>query len=471
MKYVFTDAALPAWIAARTYYFGQENSRTYIMNECTHTHIQLDGLSSDFWHILTCASEKDFLAFINRFALNDDADSFLEELATQRLILLQGFNENIDSHANVEALTDDSTEAKFIEERDEWLRKNHFLFSLFLELTYRCNLKCVHCYNPKNTSNIEIPFDDAKKAVDDAYELGCITVILSGGEATTYSHFLELAQYIRSKQMSLEIFSNGQLLSDDDVLYHNLISLYPHRIGLSLYSMDMANHEAVTTVQGSYNKTLSVIKRLRSDGINVQIKNFLLNFTCSDCINVKTFGKSIGACVGADISLIPTIEGDKKTLDYALSEDDLFSLFVDPQSPLFIGEKPYLFNFDDHRNDPPCFGGFSGLCVAPNLDVHICVSLPISLGNLNSTSIKDLWLEAERESRESKLYQWRKVTCSDLAECFHDDYCRFCHYCAGMGYLENGYLKKSDVLCSQAKAKQKAYCYIKNLKEAAVFSD
>ena len=50
-----------------------------------------------------------------------------------------------------------------------------------------------------------------------------------------------------------------------------------------------------------------------------------------------------------------------------------------------------------------------------------------------------------------------KVTFKDLKECYKEDYCKFCAYCPGMGMLENGFLKKSDVLCNQAKAKQKAY--------------
>ena len=90
--------------------------------------------------------------------------------------------------------------------------------SLFLELTYRCNLKCVHCYNPKNMSNVEIPFEKLKEIIDDAYNLGCVTIIISGGESTTYSHFIELVKYIRSKKISLEIFTNGQILSENENL-------------------------------------------------------------------------------------------------------------------------------------------------------------------------------------------------------------------------------------------------------------
>ena len=60
----------------------------------------------------------------------------------------------------------------------------------------------------------------------------------------------------------------------------------------------------------------------------------------------------------------------------------------------------------------------------------------------------------------SKLYQWQKVTLKDFKECFQYEYCKICRICPGMGYLENGYLRKSNVLCTQAKAKMKAYNFL-----------
>ena len=83
--------------------------------------------------------------------------------------------------------------------------------------------------------------------------------------------------------------------------------------------------------------------------------------------------------------------------------------------------------------------------------------MQLNLGNLNEVSLKDIWQGAINKDKNSKLYQWQQVSFKDLEECYKEDYCAFCSYCAGMGMLENGYLKKSDVLCRQAKVKQRAY--------------
>ena len=459
MKYLYKDIILPKWLSYRTYFPTQDNSRTYIFNERKHTYIQLDEISSDFWYSLSLG-EKEFQSFLKEKSLTDAADDFLETLAEQDLILLAGLSSQNGSVCEKFNTENSDDHIHFIEDMNKWLYENGFMSSIFFELTYRCNLKCIHCYNPKNISDMEIPFESIKTYIDEAYDLGCFTVILSGGEATTYSHFTELICYVRDKHMSLEVFSNGLRLAESKSLYKNLIDVYPHKIGVSLYSINEKSHEKVTAVTGSYNKTKEIIKQLRNDGVFVQIKNFLLSFTCRDCIKTAMFGKRINANVTADISLIPTINGNKKTLEYALSDNDLYYLFVNPKSPLFIGENPYLFNKEEHKKESLCFGGFSGVCVSPDLEVHICVSLPMSLGNLKNESLTKIWSDAKSKKKNSKLYQWRSKTIDDLKECYNESYCRFCHYCAGMGYLENGYLRKSDILCSQAKAKEKAYNYL-----------
>lgn len=461
MKYSFSDIKLPKWISYRTYFPMKEKSRTYILNEKDHTYIQLDDISSDFFFKLSLG-ENEFTEFIKEKNLIEATDDFLESLSDQNLITLKNYGAQIEDTAEFADEQSEGDSAHFVEEMNSWLFENGFMSSIFFELTYRCNLKCIHCYNPKHMADIEIPFDDIKSIIDDAYDLGCFNITVSGGEAAVYSHFIELIRYIRGKHMSLTVFTNGQCLAENENLYRELIENYPHSIGISLYSMDEKQHEKVTSVKGSYNKTVATIKRLRNDGIYVQIKNFLLGFSCHDCIAVAKFGKEVSANVVTDISLIPTIEGDCKTLKYALSEDDLFNLFSDENSPLYVGKEPYLFNIEEHKGESLCFGGFSGICVSPDLQIHVCSSLPLSLGDLKNESLKTIWDDAIQHKQESKLYQWQKKTFADLTDCYKHSYCKFCHYCAGMGYLENGYLKKSDVLCSQAKAKEKAYKYLIN---------
>ena len=454
---------IPTWISCHTYLFGREESRTYIANEKSHTYIQLDGLASDLWKMIyDNVDDSLFEAWLKENNVEDQLSIFLGDLAEQELICWS--ESEITDKQGYRPLNDNDNsneEKKFVEEMQTWLYKNKFLFSVFFELTYRCNLKCVHCYNPKNMNNVELDVDLCKKAIDDAYDSGCFRVTFSGGESTLHSHFLELIKYARSKHMSVEIFTNGQLIACNNELYDEIIKQYPYRICVSLYSTEKAMHDQVTAIDGSFENTHSLIHRLRKDNVNVQIKNFLLDFNCMDCINVRKMAQEIGATSIADISLIPTIEGDKKTMQYVLDEDELFSLYINPESPLYVGTDFKKFIPEEIMDGAPCLGGFTGLCISPKGDVTICVSMPLTLANINCTSLKEIWRSAMAADADSKLYQWQQVRISDCKECYKNDYCSFCNYCPGMGYLENGYLKHSDVLCAQAKATMKAYNYLK----------
>ena len=82
---------------------------------------------------------------------------------------------------------------------------------------------------------------------------------------------------------------------------------------------------------------------------------------------------------------------------------------------------------------------------------------PLSLGNLGKESLSSFWEKGIRKEEGSKLGEWQSVTIGDLPDCYRHDYCRWCRYCSGMGYLENGYLRKSDVQCMQAKARMRVY--------------
>ena len=456
---------LPKWLAFQTYKFGTENSKTFISNERIHEYVLLEGLSSDLWQVISDTEDYNKVKeWAKGKGLLEELDDFIEELQKQDLLLNDtNSTPNIDTNIQPVGCDNDKETVKLEEDMMKWCFKNGYLFSLFIELTCSCNLKCVHCYNPKNMSSVQCDLDKIKQVIDDARELGCFKITLSGGEATLHKNFIDIVEYARSKRMSVEIFTNGQLLYDNPNLFNRLIKTYLYRIGLSLYSLNEDTHEKITSVKGSHNKTLSVIKKLRENNINIQIKNFLLNINCKDCISVKKFANEIQANTAGDTSLTPTIEGNKKNFQYIVREEDLFELYTNPESPLNI-KNIVKRDITNIQNEGLCSGGSFGLCISPTLEVHPCVSLPINLGNLNNISIKDIWHGAINKDKHNKLYQWHQVSFKDLKECYKEDYCAYCNYCAGMGMLENGYLKKSDVLCRQAKVKQKVYEKLHSLK-------
>lgn len=99
--------------------------------------------------------------------------------------------------------------------------------SAVLELTYRCNHKCLFCSCPWDAkgSNYhrgrELDFGQWKSAIDRLYSLGVKSFSLSGGEALLKDCMPQIVEYIRSESVRrgiafpIVLISNGLAMNDD----------------------------------------------------------------------------------------------------------------------------------------------------------------------------------------------------------------------------------------------------------------
>ncbi len=85
---------------------------------------------------------------------------------------------------------------------------------LYLEVTHRCNLRCISCYTGAGHEKSDtLTLKQRKSVVRQAKAMGVRTVSLSGsGEPLLYPDLFELIDYIRSLDMTVVIFTNGTLL-------------------------------------------------------------------------------------------------------------------------------------------------------------------------------------------------------------------------------------------------------------------
>lgn len=60
---------------------------------------------------------------------------------------------------------------------------NHQLpYWVYLELTYRCNLKCLHCYAVDDKTKQELSKEESYAILDQLAEAKCFNLIFTGGE-------------------------------------------------------------------------------------------------------------------------------------------------------------------------------------------------------------------------------------------------------------------------------------------------
>jgi MoaA/NifB/PqqE/SkfB family radical SAM enzyme len=149
---------------------------------------------------------------------------------------------------------------------------------MFLEVTYRCNLRCNFCQyldiikGEVNTVGPvkEFKTEEIKKAIDEFPKGRLIT--FSGGETLVRKDFPEVLRYASNSHRT-HIISNGALIKEDVAeLYTDLAPRHPWEKGLVLVGISLEGneerHDEVVGRPGSYRRTIDGIRhmvRLRNE--------------------------------------------------------------------------------------------------------------------------------------------------------------------------------------------------------------
>ncbi len=162
-------------------------------------------------------------------------------------------------------------DAKFSFNRTAPIRERRNLDFLWLELTNRCNLQCVHCYtesHPQSGDGDLLTAQDYESVMRQAYALGCRKIQFIGGEPQLNREFLQLLIKARTIGFDfIEVFSNLTRLDDDTLHYaaNNAICF-----ATSVYSDEPVKHDAITKVRSSHARTVRNLKKLIDNGIETR---------------------------------------------------------------------------------------------------------------------------------------------------------------------------------------------------------
>ena len=134
-----------------------------------------------------------------------------------------------------------------------------------LELTYRCNHKCLFCSCPWEADETykkdELSFDEWTNVVDNLMGNGVSTFTLTGGEPLMREDIYDIIDYIIGNGASLNIISNGRKITDEflDFIAERKISICISVPGIETF----VEHTGIDNVEN----VLSLFEKTRSKGI------------------------------------------------------------------------------------------------------------------------------------------------------------------------------------------------------------
>lgn len=145
----------------------------------------------------------------------------------------------------------------------------------WIEITNKCNLKCLHCYNDSEVhSSTLMSLENYKMVIDSLLAAKVKKIQLIGGEPFTAARMLKkMLDYTIGKFEFIEVFTNGTLLSNEWFTYLSDNSI---NVALSVYSYDPVIHDKITGTEGSHRKTNATIRKLSDYGIKYRVCNVLM---------------------------------------------------------------------------------------------------------------------------------------------------------------------------------------------------
>jgi mycofactocin radical SAM maturase len=118
------------------------------------------------------------------------------------------------------------------------------------ELTYACNLQCVHCLSSSGQrDDRELSTAEAKKVLDDLRDLQVFYINIGGGEPMVRRDFFELVEYSVASGIGVKFSTNGAFIDADKA--RRLAAMDYLDIQISLDGVDAATNDAVRGV-GSF---------------------------------------------------------------------------------------------------------------------------------------------------------------------------------------------------------------------------
>src|ERR1700736_383467 len=129
--------------------------------------------------------------------------------------------------------------------------------SAHLDLTYRCNERCVHCYLDHDDHG-EMTTAEIKELLDQMADAGVFYLTVSGGEIMMRRDFFEILEHARLRTFCIKLKTNGVLIRKKEA--RRLKALGVESVQISIYSHRPAVHDAITKLPGSLEQSIEAIK-------------------------------------------------------------------------------------------------------------------------------------------------------------------------------------------------------------------
>jgi radical SAM protein with 4Fe4S-binding SPASM domain len=309
-----------------------------------------------------------------------------------------------------------------------------------IEVTRRCPLECLHCYNNLPMGDMEAKQRELSKEehfrmLDELVEMGCFWLLYTGGEIFARKDFLEIYTYAKKKGFLITLFTNGTIINEQIADY--LAEWPPFAIEITLYGRTRETYEALTAIPGSYDRCLRGIKLLKERGLPLKLKTVATSINKHEILAMRQFAEEeLGVEFNADGLVNPRIDCSQSPLAVRLTPEEVVAL--DMSAPKDMSEYRRLAK-RDLENSPnlstidtvySCGGGMGSFAINAYGEMSICTISQQETFSVRHAGLTNLW--------EGSLQQLRARKRTRVTKCIQCRIQSMCGMCPANGELENG---------------------------------
>jgi len=286
--------------------------------------------------------------------------------------------------------------------------EEHALWSVMLELTYRCNLDCVFCYNDLGAAGTPLALPQYLALLEDLARMQVLHLVLTGGEPLAHPDFFAIGGRARELGFVVRVKSNGHALRGR-LLRRLRDEVDPFVVEVSLHGATAETHDRQTRVPGSFLRLLSNVEEMQRLGLRLQLNATLTRWNEDETDGMLVIADRLGLPLRFDPVVAPRDDGDRAPLALTASaagKERLYALLaargpapVDDCEP----QRPELAPASAPARRFNCGAGTGSVTVDPFGNVLPCVQWRRPVGNLHQRPIDEIW------RRSTELERVRRV--------------------------------------------------------------
>jgi radical SAM protein with 4Fe4S-binding SPASM domain len=286
-------------------------------------------------------------------------------------------------------------------------------FRVILEVTYRCNARCIHCYAPPPEPYItELTPAEWKNVIQTIGDMGVFRVIFTGGEPLFRDDLFDMIRLSHDQGMLTFLETNGSLINEKNA--RKLVQSGVNIVNISINRCNAPLYDAFSGHKGLFDKAVNALKILKEYPIETAV------FTTINRLNIKEIPKIIDLAADIGVNriafvhispsgraitseeLFPTPEEYITVIKEIQEKENQYPDLVIkyPNLPAYYFKKSIgLDAFEKIKLKEGyierCTAGITSFVIDPAGNIKPCTqTVAQAIGNVKTDSLQEIWLHS-----------------------------------------------------------------------------